>query len=322
MGTTEVSITTTADAPFNDPTDCVDLVIRTVDNVDFFVLSGLLSLKSPSSFFRQVLQGGHHTEERDSFPILEVKEDGETFRIILLLCYPYAPPKIKSVEQLVAVGKALDKYCMAHAWKRFVQTVITSSLIKEQALRIFARAVANGWKELGEAAAKNTLNIPLDSEVELEDLRCIDALQYVRLRDYHRRCGKAALAAMSGKQIRMPWLKGYASELRFLRSDLACCRVCGRQQQAIKVDQTLYYAHSWFFHYLATVKTGALLRPCSEIALDDDIIFQAAMSSISDCSPAEWTNIASEQIRQFAKLLTREVDRLISQVTLNIEWTK
>ncbi|PBK93667.1 hypothetical protein ARMGADRAFT_1030251 [Armillaria gallica] len=226
MGTTEGPITTTADAPFNDPTDCVDLVIRTVDNVDFFVLSGLLSLKSPSSFFRQVLQGSHHTEERDGLPVLEVKEDSETFRLILLLCYPHAPPKIKSVVQLVAVGKALDKY------------------------------FANGWKELGEAAAKNTLNVPPDSEVELEDLRRTDALQYVRLRDY------------------------------------------------------------------PGVKTDVLLRPCSEIALDDNIIFEAAMDSISECKPDGWTNIASGQISQFAKLLAGEIDRMISQVPLNIEWTK
>ncbi len=159
---------------------------------------------------------------------------------------------------------------------RFVQIVITSSLIKEQALPIFARAVANGWKELGEAAAKNTLNVPLDSEVELEDLRWIDALQYVRLRDYHRRCGKAALTAMSGKQIRMPWLKGHVSELLFLRSDSAHCRLCGRQKRDIKVDQTLYYTHSWFFRYLATVKTDVLLRPCSEIALDGQYHFRSS----------------------------------------------
>ncbi len=204
---------------------------------------------------------------------------------------------------------------MDHAWKRFVQVVITSSLIKEQALRIFAHTVANGWKELGDAAAKDTLNVPLDSEVELEDLRCIDALQYVRLRDYHRRCGKPALAAMSGKQIRMPWLKGHVSELLFLRSDSTHRRQCGRQRRDIKVDQTLYYTHSWFFRYLATVKTDVLLRPCSEIALDDNIIFEAAMDSISECNPNGWTNIASGQIRQFAKLLAEEIDRMISQVS-------
>ena len=86
METTQPRNITTADAPFNDPTDSVDLVIRTADNVDFFVLSGLLSLKSPSSFFRHALQNNRDTEERDGLPILRVKEDSATFRFILLLC--------------------------------------------------------------------------------------------------------------------------------------------------------------------------------------------------------------------------------------------
>ncbi|KAK0479715.1 hypothetical protein IW261DRAFT_151067 [Armillaria novae-zelandiae] len=182
MEITQPRIMTTSDAPFNDPTDSVDLVIRTAANVDFFVLGGLLSLKSPSSFFRSVL-ANQHTEERDGLPVLDVKEDSETFRIILLLCYPYTPPEVKSVEQLITVGKALDKYYMDHAMQRFLQISNIPSLITEQPLRVFVQAITNGWKELGEAAAK--LYTPLDSELESEDLRCIDALQYVRLRDYH-----------------------------------------------------------------------------------------------------------------------------------------
>ncbi|PBK93663.1 hypothetical protein ARMGADRAFT_1012482 [Armillaria gallica] len=98
---------TIADAPFDDPTDSVDIVIRTADNVDFYVLSILLSLKSPSSFFRHVLKNNQHTEERDGFPVLEVEEDSDTFRTILLLCYPNVAPQIKSVEQIVTVKKAL-----------------------------------------------------------------------------------------------------------------------------------------------------------------------------------------------------------------------
>ncbi len=77
---------TIADTPFNDPTDNVDLVIRTADNVDFFVLGVLLSMRSPSSFFRHALQNNRGTEERDGLPILRVKEDSATFRFILLLC--------------------------------------------------------------------------------------------------------------------------------------------------------------------------------------------------------------------------------------------
>ncbi|PBK76256.1 hypothetical protein ARMSODRAFT_872355, partial [Armillaria solidipes] len=175
--------------PFNDASDA-DLVIRTANNVDIFVLKALLSLKSPSSFFRHILEP--HTSERHGLPVLEVKEDSDTFIIILFLCYPYDTPEIKTIEQFTAVGVALSKYCMDSAFERFAKAVITSRLIKEQALRVFCFAAANGWKELGEAVARNTLAAPLYPEVELEDLKHMDALQHFRLRDYHRRCGKAA----------------------------------------------------------------------------------------------------------------------------------
>lgn len=75
----KLSFRTAANALFNDSTDDVDLVIRTADNVDFFVLSALLSLRSPSSFFRQVLLGNTNTEVRDGFPVLEVKENSDVF---------------------------------------------------------------------------------------------------------------------------------------------------------------------------------------------------------------------------------------------------
>ncbi|KAK0479756.1 hypothetical protein IW261DRAFT_1478966 [Armillaria novae-zelandiae] len=100
---------TIADAPFNDPTDNVDLVIRTADQVDFFVLSVLLLLRSPSSFFRYALQDDNgYTEERDGLPVLRVKEDSATFRFILLLYYPYTTPEVENSDQLLVVAETLD----------------------------------------------------------------------------------------------------------------------------------------------------------------------------------------------------------------------
>ncbi len=306
---------TTADAPFNDPTDSVDLVIRTANNVEFFVLSGLLSLKSPSSFFRHVLQTNQHTEARNGFPVLEVKENSDIFLIILLLCYPYASPEIKSIRQLVEVGKALEKYCMDNASERFFQTVIASSLMREQALQVFAHAVSNGWKILGEAAARHTLATPLDTEVAFEDLKCINAFQYVVLRDYHRRCGIAAQAIMSASSAvtRMPWLKGKTSELIFLYRGK--CQWCGRttSRGCIVGDQP-FSTHEWLPEYLAAMMVDLPGRPFPGIALGEDIIAQAAAKSISQCNHAEWAKIAGSQIHRFATLVAEEIDRLISQV--------
>ncbi|KAK0500994.1 hypothetical protein EDD18DRAFT_1101958 [Armillaria luteobubalina] len=310
----------TADAPFDDPTDSIDLVIRTADNIDFFVLSGLLSLKSPSSFFRYVLQANQHTEEKDGLPVLEVKEDGDTFRIILLLCYPYASPEIKSIKQLAEVGTALKKYCMDNALERFVQTVLASSLIREQPMQVFVHAVANGWRIVGEAAARHKLAIPLDTEAPFEDLKLIDAFQYASLREYHRLCN----IAVQGIPIAsiMPWLEGKESALFFLQTRPAC-RMCGNYlPQSWHIGEPIFMTHSWLGEYLAAVKGDLSGRPLPEIALGENIIARAAVKSISECNSAQWAPVAGSQIFQFARLVAEEIERLIAQVTLNIDWTK
>ncbi len=203
METDKPLVITTADVPFHDPADSVDLVIRTADNVDFFVLSGLLSLRSPSSFFRNVLQSNRHTEERDGFPVLRGEELSNTFRFILLLCYPNDHPgSIKTIEDVSVIGDALEKYCMDYAIERFERIVSASALIRDQALQLFILAFRKGWRNLGEAAAKNTLFVPLNKEVAIKELNDISAFQYVILRDYHRKCSDAAQTNLKNEEIR------------------------------------------------------------------------------------------------------------------------
>ncbi|KAK0185127.1 hypothetical protein F5146DRAFT_1071529 [Armillaria mellea] len=316
---------TTAGAPFNDPTDCVDLVIRTADNVDFYVLSGLLSLKSPSSFFRHVLKNSQHTEERDGLPVLEVKEDSDTFRTILLLCYPDLAPQIESVDQIVAVTKALNKYCMDHTLEKFMQIVIASPLMRKQPLEIFAHAVVNGWRVLGEAAAKNVLATPFDDpEAELEEsenLNNINTLQYVRLRNYHRRCRRVAQDVLKNPKG-ASWLKGNNPELLFTCDTTNKCRWCGEYDGMNWISPPGFYTHPWFSNYLTKVKAEMLQRPWPAIALDDVLIAEAVTNSISQCPKEEWKKIAISQVRLCGKYLMEEIDRQISQVPLNIDWTK
>ncbi|KAK0234113.1 hypothetical protein IW262DRAFT_1452660 [Armillaria fumosa] len=281
-----------ADAPFNK-------LINT-DNVDFFVLSGLLSLRSPSSFFCHFLKNNQNVEERDGFSVLKVKEDSNTFHTILLLCYPNVAPQIKSVEQIVSMKKALDKYCMDHILGLFIQMVIASPLMKEQALRIFAYALYKGWRAWGEAAAKDALAIPLDDPgVELENMNYIDTLQYLSLRDYRRECK--------------------ASELLFLHDNTNRCRWCGCFLD-FWFSSPPFCTHPWVTEYLIVVKTEMLRRPCPEIALDAIITADAVTKSVSQCPKEEWKKIAVSQIHLCGKLLMEELNRQILQVPLDIDW--
>ncbi len=320
---------TTADTPFNDPTDNVDLVIRTTDNVDFFVLSVLLTLRSPSSFFRHALQDSKHTEERDGLPVLEVTEDSDTFRTILLFCYPDVAPEIKSVEQLQAVGVALEKYCMDRAMGRFVQAVLASSMISEQPLRVFALAVANGWKKIGEAAARNTLVLPLRQAIsDVEELNIITARHLYRLQDYHARCGEAA-QIQAGEEMKHPWLDGKTSGLTFLQRQYQC-QLCSRKLNRVMREGrphplrvvTDIYCHPWLSDtYFRLVNAKVLLVPQPHVALDDHIVDQAVLASTKQCNSAshdKWTSIAGSQVRLLGKILAEEIERRISEVVYTL----
>ncbi|KAK0224692.1 hypothetical protein EDD85DRAFT_959409 [Armillaria nabsnona] len=313
---------TTADAPFNDPTDSVDLVIRTADNVDFFVLSALLSLRSPSSFFRQVLQRSRHTEERDGFPVLEVKENSDVFRNILLFCYPYATPEITSTKQILELGTALDKYCMDHAMERFVAAVLVSSVISKQPLRVFAVAVANRWKEMGQAAARSALAIPgpLNRAIsDVEELNDISARHLYRLQEYHAQCGKAAQIQAGSLSA---WLDGKTSGLQFLRNNYNGCRWCNSVVQAVASTQHgNFYGHPWLIDtYFRLVNAKVLSEPLPQVALDDRIVDQAVLASTKQCGQDQWAEIADTQIRLLGKVVAEEIERRISEVPLDIEW--
>lgn len=325
MDTTEPPAISIADPPFNDPSNFADLVIRTADNVDFFVVKVLLSLKSPSSFFRNVLEASHHTEERDGLPVLEVKEDSSTFRTVLFFCYPYSIPKITTVGQFMKVGMVLDKYCIDNAFERFVRAVLASSMIKEQSLQVFSVAAANGWKKLGEKAARNSLAVPLEPEVEHEEFKYMNALQYLRLRAYRRNCTKA----VQGMNVRgtskftgILWLERYSEPL--LQQGLlirsygrpVACPWCQQEGPCLieTKPRTVYSVHGWLDDYLDLVCTQVSQRPWPDIALDEGIIQNAIVESIAECRDQEWAKVAAHHVRLLGKMLAQEIERRISEI--------
>ncbi len=314
METDKPAVITTADVPFHDPTDSVDLVIRTADNVDFFVLSGLLSLRSPSSFFRHVLQGNRYTEEKDGFPVFRVEELSTTLRFILLLCYPNGHPAcIKTIEDVSVIGDALEKYCMDYATERFENIVNASALIRDQALQLFILAIQKGWRNLGETAAKNTLFVPLNKEVAIEELNDI--------RGYHRKCSDAAETNLKNEEVLFLWIDPKdADSFRFLGphpSDYysrKCQNMVEVKMRGDNGDRKVKI-HGWTSDYIREVSQKLCETPRPEIALDEKIISRAVLSSGVQCQIDNWKAIAVSEIQAFGKLLSEEIDRRISEVS-------
>ncbi len=74
-----------------------------------------------------------------------------------------------------------EKYCTDYAIERFERIVSASALIRDQALQLLILATWKGWRNLGEAAARNTPFVPLNKEVAIEGLNCVAVPHATRL---------------------------------------------------------------------------------------------------------------------------------------------
>ena len=104
-----------ADKPF-DSTSLADTVIRSSDDVHFYVLGAFLRYVSPT--FRDMfsLSRGSAAEEneiKDGYPVIPLSEDKETIHYLLSNIHPYInKPKSDDSRLLIKVWKMAQKYGM------------------------------------------------------------------------------------------------------------------------------------------------------------------------------------------------------------------
>ncbi|KIP05964.1 hypothetical protein PHLGIDRAFT_44072, partial [Phlebiopsis gigantea 11061_1 CR5-6] len=98
-----------ADEPFDD-TSLADIVIRTSDNFEFFLMKGVLIIASP--FFRDMFSISQPAKEAISMELerIPISESRDTFDPLMRLCYPVKDPVIANIALLEKVLEAAMKY--------------------------------------------------------------------------------------------------------------------------------------------------------------------------------------------------------------------
>ncbi|PSR70424.1 hypothetical protein PHLCEN_2v13675 [Hermanssonia centrifuga] len=138
----EYEIYTVAPAPFDRPT--AEVILRTSDDVDFYVYKAVLIL---SSTFFETMFSLHQPSLDDSiihlrnglaYPVIAVSEDSQTLEHLLRFCYPVRHPKITDLQQLDLVLEAALKYEVAVAIELLREGL--HSFVHRHPLHIFAIA--------------------------------------------------------------------------------------------------------------------------------------------------------------------------------------
>ncbi|KAH9848052.1 hypothetical protein C2E23DRAFT_889496 [Lenzites betulinus] len=172
-----------------------DIIIRTVDEVDFHVYKAILSAASP--FFAHMFtlpQPSSHPTNASEKPLLTVAETATVWEMLITLCYaPRAPgvDDFADIDALRAVLDASEKYQMNVAIEFGRRALLLPKFVETTPFVVYALGYAYKFPDVIRAAAKQTLRFSIYFDY-CDMLDTLTLRGYHRLSAYRKECGAVA----------------------------------------------------------------------------------------------------------------------------------
>lgn len=289
-----------ADAPFNDPSGDIILRSSDADMVDFRTHKVFLIHASP--FFETMLSlpqsQGAPTQE-STIPIVEMHENPEDLRSVLLFCQPgtvHEPPT--SLIRLNQLYRITDKYEI-EGIKGWLRTCL-GSFTEKAPVGVYCLARHFEWKEEAQLAAKKCLSYPLFELKAWSDpiLQEISPEFLQTLYSYHQQCSKFFRDAMSPGSWLWQW---YWSPFlpRFELSTEACCGF-GEPRNS----NQWVYLRFWWDHFMSEYGEALSKIPCLNKVPLAEIFCKVSKETgkCTNCGP-----VALEQLFEFEGIIKAEL---------------
>ena len=187
------------DVPPNDlecfrSSSTTDLILRSSDSIDFFVIGALVRLISP--IFDEMFPLKEH-ESKDGLPVIPVQESSKVLLPLLRVVYHDMDDlDTQDWELYRDICLAMRRYKMTSIERKLRKQVEKSSLTIDQPLRIYILAAMLGWREVQKAAAFNTLLQPLSEMTYISELSLVTGADLYRLVRFKLKCGDKACEAL------------------------------------------------------------------------------------------------------------------------------
>ncbi|KAL5531266.1 hypothetical protein ACEPAG_4143 [Sanghuangporus baumii] len=183
---------TSASPPFGGPEG--DVILRTSDSVDFWVLTVILGLASP--VFKTMFTLPQPTvkqEEQTQPPVIPISESSTTIDLLLRLCYPIEAPQL-SEQDITPIGDVLSaalKYEISAVVERARKALKKcAELSSKNAIAAYAIACHLGLADEARVAAMTCLKWPFPGPT-VPHLALMSGLDYYNLLEYHRRVAES-----------------------------------------------------------------------------------------------------------------------------------
>lgn len=140
--------TTIAQTPFNNEAGNADLILRTSDQVDFYVHK--LLLRMASSFFTDMFTVACEEKSTQpvmssrtpSLPVVDVQESSSTINSILRICYPVDEVSETSLDKVADILEVALKYEIPKAISRMKKELL--GYVSTNPISVYAKACALG----------------------------------------------------------------------------------------------------------------------------------------------------------------------------------
>ncbi|KAK7056442.1 hypothetical protein VNI00_002997 [Paramarasmius palmivorus] len=306
--TTSSEIVDFLEPPFNHPD--ADVIVRSISSgVDFRTIRSFLSFASPVwQSMLSIPQSEDLRETKDGLWIIPFDEDQDTLESLLRFCYPAGvTATIPTLQHAARVFEAARKYCLDGVESAMMKEVAGRHL-RTEPLRLFAFATRFGMYDERKLAAKETLRIPLLERGYIDELEWMTAGSYIRLQEYHIRCGEVAsdLARNLGWVVRdsYVWFE---------------CTDCARRDGAtwvvtISENRRKWVYSRWWQDFMTAMGQALKERPSPATVKDQRLVDDALAKACSICQVCRGRVFT--EVREFCELLAEEVEDVTSAVNL------
>ena len=185
----EQTETLTVPSPFDRPSAHANIVIRSGDKVDFFVIEELITVASMKLGTLLHDARDNCTKSRDGYRVLALPEPASVLLPLLQLTYPGACPRINDWKLLTTVLETAYKYELVRAAELTKRAWVNE--IESEPLRSYFVAIRQGWHAEARIAAKHALLRPSDEY--LPEMETVSAGSYDRFLRYRQRCRRSVI---------------------------------------------------------------------------------------------------------------------------------
>jgi len=298
--------------PFDNSETSADIIIlRTADEADFHVHKLLLSLCSPvfASMFTLPQpsiprDAGAMTKspegEKPERTVIPVDDTGYALHRLLTWCDPRCIPTCQTLDDIQVVLRLAEKYDMEIVLRRAGD--VLRQFVEAEPLRVFAVAVRYRFEDLARVAAKETLRFTLEERKSVPELKEISGASLQRLTEYYFGCRTAA------KQV--------ATECAWIQPHTFVWNIGGVNHCNSKSYQGKN-CPSWWIAYMDIAAKALHERPRGSTVIQPDFGNNQIVegSACGYCRPQLYPDF-----HRFSKVFAEEVERVISEVPLVIEY--